>query len=252
MKIQMENKVAVITGGSRGIGQATAILFAEAGADIAITYRSNESAAIKVQQEIEKLGRKCIIIQAELSKVTDANNIVEIAMNELGRIDYLILNHGIWENNPIDSMTDENLAKTIDTNLNGCFYLTRAAVPHMKKNGSGSIVYISSTAGQRGEAFYSPYAASKGALISLTKSLAAELAPDNIRVNCVAPGWVITDMSKDALKKDTGGKITEKILVKRAGAPKEIAAPVLFIASEEASFITGEILNVNGGAVLCG
>ena len=250
--IEMSGKTALITGSSRGIGKACALMFADAGCNVVINYQRNEQAALEVQKAVEAKGVKGIIVQADMRSKKDIESMVDIAVGEFGKIDYLIVNHGIWEYNPIDSMTDENLAKTIDTNLTGCFYLTRAVVPHMKREKFGSIVYISSTAGQRGESFHSPYAATKGALISLTKSLAGELADDNIRVNCVAPGWVVTDMSIDALNADTEGKITEVIKLKRAAQPEEIAAPVLFIASEMASFITGEILNVNGGAVLCG
>ena len=127
-----------------------------------------------------------------------------------------------------------------------------AAVPHMKKRKSGSIINISSTAGQRGESFHSPYAASKGAVISLTKSLAVELAAYSIRVNCVAPGWVETDMSRPSLEEDRAGKVISQIPLGRVGTPEELAGPVLFLASDISTFITGEIINVNGGAVLCG
>jgi 3-oxoacyl-[acyl-carrier protein] reductase len=149
-------------------------------------------------------------------------------------------------------MDEERLKRTLDVNILGTFYPTMAVVPHMKKQRSGNIILVSSTAGQRGEAFHSPYAASKGAIISLTKSLAPELIEYNIRVNCVAPGWVDTDMSHEALIGPERDDILSKIPMGRAGSAEELAGPILFLASDLATFITGEILNVNGGAVLCG
>lgn len=248
----MTGKTAIITGGSRGIGEATAILFAQHGCNVVINYVENKEAAKRVQEKVQSFGVKGVIVQANMAVKKEVESMVEITMDQFGRIDSLVNNAGIWEYNAIDTMTDENLRRTVDINLMGCFYTSQAVVPHMKKQKSGTIIYISSTAGQRGEAFHSPYAATKGALISLTKSLAAELVEDNIRVNCVAPGWVVTDMSVPSLEEDKEGKITEKILMKRAADPKELAAPILFMASDMSTFITGEILNVNGGAVLCG
>ena len=177
---------------------------------------------------------------------------VDLSIKEFGKIDILINNAGIWNENPIDSMDTKLLQKTIDINILGCFYTAMAVVPHMKKRKSGVIVNISSTAGQRGESFHSPYAATKGALIAMTKSWGPELADYNIRVNCVAPGWVATDMSQASLDGPEGDSIRKVIPLGRAGTPEELAGPILFMASDMASFITGEILNVNGGAVLCG
>lgn len=250
--IEFHNKVALITGASRGIGKAIALMFAGAGGNVAINYLHNKTAAEDVKQECESHGVKAITVQANLGKRDDVFRMVDDCVKEFGRIDILVNNTGIWEYNPIDKMTEENLRRTIDINLMGSFYSSSAVTPYMKQQKSGSIIFISSTAGQRGEAFYSPYAASKSGLIGLTKSLAAELVDDNIRVNCVAPGWVVTDMSHEALHEEGSEVHLNKILMKRAASPDELAGPVLFLASDLATFITGEILNVNGGAVLCG
>lgn len=250
--IKFQNKVALITGGSRGIGKAISLMFAKTGANIAINYLQNKAAAEEVKKECESIGVKAITFQADMAKRNEVFQMIDDCIKEFGQIDILVNNTGIWEYNPIDSMTEENLKRTIDTNLLGCFYSSSAVTPYMRKQKYGSIIFISSTAGQRGEAFYSPYAASKSGLIGLTKSLAAELVDDNIRVNCVAPGWVETDMSRGALTTEDSEVHLNKILMKRAASPEELAGPVLFLASDMATFITGEVLNVNGGAVLCG
>jgi 3-oxoacyl-[acyl-carrier protein] reductase len=181
-------------------------------------------------------------------------------VKHFGRLDILIANHGVWpaEDVPIERMSEEQWRSTLSINLDGVFGLVKHAVAQMKaqprtKSPAGHIVLISSTSGQRGEAFHCDYSASKGALISLTKSLSAELAPAGIYVNCVAPGWVDTDMSAGALADPrTGEEIRRTIPLRRVGTPEEIAGPVLFLCTEFASFITGEIFNVNGGAVLVG
>ena len=250
--IDLSNKTVLVTGSSRGIGKAISIKLAEAGCDVAINYLQNEVEAIKVADEISKIGQKSCLVQADLANRNQVFKMVEMVINKLDKIDILVNNAGIWEYNPIDSVTEENLRRTIDINLMGCFYTSSAVVPYMKKQKSGNIIYISSTAGQRGEGHYSPYAATKSGLIGLTKSLAAELADDNIRVNCVAPGWVKTDMSIPSIEDEYGKEHLKKILMKRAAEPDELAGPVLFLASDLSSFITGEVLNVNGGAVLCG
>lgn len=250
--IKFDDKVALITGGSRGIGAATAVLFAKLGADVAINYFSNSEEAEKVKAEIEKLGRKCLVVKADVGKRADCEKLVESTISQYDKIDCLVNNAGIWTEAAIENMTDDILDRTVDVNIKGCFYMTTAAVPHMKKRKSGNIVFVSSTAGQRGEAWHSHYAASKGALISLTKSLCSELAPDGIRVNCVAPGWVDTDMSHEALISSDGPEYLSYIPIGRAATAEELAAPIVFMASEWASFIVGEVLNVNGGAVLVG
>ncbi|HDL02609.1 MAG TPA: 3-oxoacyl-ACP reductase FabG [candidate division Zixibacteria bacterium] len=250
--INLKGKVALITGASRGIGKAAAIMFAMAGSDVVVNYRRETAEAEKVKTECEKHGVKAIIAQADVGNRVDVERMVGRVIEEFGRIDVLVNNAGIWEYNAIDNIDLPRLKRTIDVNILGTYYPIMAVVPHMKRQKSGNIINISSTAGQRGEAFHSPYAASKGAIISLTKSLAPELVEHNIRVNCVAPGWVDTDMSHASLVSDEAGKILSLIPMGRAGTPEELAGPILFLASDLSTFITGEIINVNGGAVLCG
>src|SRR5579883_435843 len=227
--LSLEGKVALITGGSRGIGAATVRAFVAAGAKVMFNYQSARSQAGAVAR--------------------------------FGRLDILVANHGIWppQEAGIDVMSDAQWRTTIAVNLDSVFALIRHAVAQMKKQRSlgtgkgGHIVLISSTAGQRGEAFHVDYAATKGALISMVKGLSTELAPQDIYVNCVAPGWVDTDMSRPALNDPKAGpEILATIPLGRVGTPEEIAAPILFLCTEHAGFITGEVLNVNGGAVLIG
>ena len=250
--ISLKNKVTLITGASRGIGAATAVMFARAGSHVIINFRVDKEAAISVKAECEKHGVTALLAQADVSERAQVESMVEVAVREFDRIDVLVCNAGIWEHNPIDGMDEERLKRALDVNILGTFYSAMAVVPHMKRQRSGNIILISSTAGQRGEAFHSPYAATKGAVISLTKSLAPELIQYNIRVNCVAPGWVDTDMSHESLTGPERDDILSKIPMGRAGTAEELAGPILFLASDLSTFITGEILNVNGGAVLCG
>jgi 3-oxoacyl-[acyl-carrier protein] reductase len=250
--ISLKDKVALVTGASRGIGRAVAIMFAQAGCDVVVNYCNDRQSALKVKRAAEKSGVRAEIVKADMADHKEVDAMVDAAVRDFGTIDVLVCNAGIWKEHTIDKMSVAGLRETIDVNLLGTFYAIRAVVPHMKKKKSGVIITISSTAGQRGEPFHSPYAASKGAIISLTKSLAVELAPHNIRVNCVAPGWIDTDMARPALKGKEGARVIEEIPLGRVGTPEELAGPVLFLASDLSTFITGEILNVNGGAVLCG
>jgi 3-oxoacyl-[acyl-carrier protein] reductase len=252
MMLNLKGKVALVTGGSRGIGRATALMFAEAGCDVAVNYLSNEKAAREVEAAGKRHGVRMMPVKADLADKTQVGAMVDTVIKQLGRLDILVNNGGVWKEAAIEEMTDAQLRETVDINLNGVFFAIRAAVPQMKRQRSGNIINISSTAGQRGEAFHSHYAATKGAVISLTKSLAPELAPYNIRVNCVAPGWVATDMTYESLDAPDADKIFSLIPLGRVGTPEEIAGAVLFLASDLSTFITGEILNVNGGAVLCG
>jgi len=247
-----KNKTVLITGASRGIGAAAAKLFAESGANVVINYHQNHKSADTVLKQITASKGSARLFRADISDNAECQAMVDWTVREFGNLDILVNNAGIWKESPIESMTPEVLAETLNCNLNGSFYCTTAAAPYMKKSKSGNIIFVSSTAGQRGEAYHSHYAASKGALISLTKSLAPELAPYNIRVNCVAPGWVDTDMSHEALVSEDGPKYLSLIPLGRAGTVEEIAWPILFLASEMAGFITGEVLNINGGAVLVG
>ena len=251
--IDLENHVAIITGGSRGIGAAAAVILAKAGANVIITYVNNEKAAKEVQEEVTALGRKCIAIRANVSRPKSAKKVVEKAMQKFGQIDILINNAGIWTHGEMGKMTEEIWKETMEINLDGVFHMINAVVPYMKKRRYGKIINMSSTAGQRGEAFHSHYAASKGAIISLTKSLSTELGSYNINVNSVAPGWVATDMSSEALKNPRlMDEVLKGIPLGRIPTPEDIAGPILFLASDLARHVTGEILNVNGGSVLVG
>jgi len=256
--LSLSGKVALISGGSRGIGAAVVRMFAAAGAKVAFSYQ-------KARSQAEALAKECgtsicYAIAADLNHPEAARVLVAETIKHFGRIDILVANHGVWpaDDIAIDRMTNEQWRSTLSINLDGVFGLVKHAVGQMKSqartgSAAGHIVLISSTSGQRGEAFHCDYSASKGALISMTKSLASELAPNGIYVNCVAPGWVDTGMSAGALADPrTGEKIRGTIPIGRVGKPEEIAAPVLFLCTEHAGFITGEIFNVNGGAVLVG
>ncbi len=250
--IDLSGKVMLVTGASRGIGRATALMAARAGAHIAVHYRDRRNEAEVVCEQAQRQGVTATALQADIARREQVDAMVSRVVAHFGRIDIVVNNAGIWKYDPIDQIADDVLKETIDVNLLGCYWVIKASVPHMIRQKSGNIINIASTAGQRGEAFHSSYASTKGALISLTKSLAVELAPHNIRVNCVAPGWVLTDMSRDALEEDSDRSIVAKIPMGRIGTPDELAGPVVFMASDLSSFVTGEILNVNGGAVLCG
>ena len=252
--LSLPDRVAVITGGSRGIGAATVKMFAAAGAKVLFNYQQNRTAADRVVNECGT--DRCAAVQANLRNVESARELIERAVQRFGGVDILVANHGIWppEDVPIDRMTDQQWHETIAINLDSVFGLVKHAVAQMKKQGrGGSIVLVSSTAGQRGESFHCDYAAAKGAVISMVKGLSTELAPDRIRVNCVAPGWVATDMAAPALNHPvTREKVFNTIPLRCVATPEEIAAPILFLCTEHAGFITGEIFNVNGGAVLVG
>jgi 3-oxoacyl-[acyl-carrier protein] reductase len=251
--ISLEGKVAVVTGGSRGIGAAVVKLFWRAGASVVFSYRKDRAAAGRVIAECD--DKSVVAVKAEVSRMKDAEALVAAAVARFERLDILVANAGIWnaEDVPIDRMTERQWDEMLDINLKGVYTVTHQAVKQMKKQKSGRIIHISSTAGQRGEAFHSHYGASKGGIISFVKGLSTELAADGILVNCVAPGWVDTDMARPALEDpDVSSKIANVIPLGRVGTPDEIAGPVLFLAGEHSTFITGEILNVNGGAVLVG
>ena len=251
--IDLSGLVALVTGGSRGIGAAAAKMFAAAGADVVISYRNNHRAAQEVVAAVEEEGREALAVAGELSREADAAALVKGALDRFGRIDILVNNHGIWTGGAVDTMPPEIWDETMAVNLRAVFLVTQHAVRVMKGSGGGTVINVSSTAGQRGEAFHSHYAASKGAIIALTKSLAPELAQYNITVNCVAPGWVDTDMCAEVFA-DKGYKeeVRRSIPVGRIPPPEDIAGPIIFLASKLARHINGEVLNVNGGSVLCG
>lgn len=256
--LSLSGKVALISGGSRGIGAATVRMFAGAGAKVGFSYRTARAQAEALAKECG--ADLCYPVAADLKNPESARALVAETVRHFGRLDILVANHGVWpeQDVAIDRMSDEQWRSTLSINLDGVFGLVKYAVAQMKAQTrtsgvAGHIVLISSTSGQRGEALHCDYSATKGAIISLTKSLSSELAPDGIYVNCVAPGWVDTDMSAGALADPKiGDKIRSTIPLGRVGRPEEIAAPVLFLCTEHAGFISGEVFNVNGGAVLVG
>lgn len=256
--LSLSGKVALISGGSRGIGAATVRMFTAAGAKVAFSYRNARSQADSLAKECG--AEVCYPIACDLNTSDAARGLVAETVKHFGRVDIVVANHGVWpvQDVAIDRMPDEQWRSTLSINLDGVFGLVKHGVAQMKtqprKAGpAGHIVLISSTSGQRGEAYHCDYSATKGAVISMTKGLSTELAPFGIYVNCVAPGWVDTDMSAEALADPRSGEeIRRTIPMGRAGKPEEIAGPVLFLCTEHASFITGEVFNVNGGAVLAG
>ncbi len=253
--ISLAGKAALITGGSRGIGAAAVKLFAQAGADVVFNYNKAKDAAAQVEQEARKHGTRVEAFKADVSKHRDNEKLVQQTIARLGRLDILVANAGVWNQDdlPIEKMTEKQWDEMMQVNLKSVYSIIHFAVPHMIRQKSGKIIPISSTAGQRGEAFHTHYGASKGAIISFTKGLATELARHNILVNCVAPGWVATDMSNPVLETKAGQKMAQTVIpLGRAATAEEIAGPILFAASDLANFMTGEIINVNGGAVLCG
>jgi 3-oxoacyl-[acyl-carrier protein] reductase len=257
--MSLEGKVALITGGSRGIGAATVRLFRQAGAKVVFSYLSSTS---KAETLVTECGgpEHCRAIQQPLSTPEDGHALVAAAVAAFGRLDCVILNHGIWPSHdaPFATMTTAQWRGTLGTNLDSVFGAVQAAVAQMQsqpQTGSarGHIVLVSSTAAQRGEAFHADYAASKGALVSLTKSLSSELIGQGIYCNCVAPGWVATEMSLAVLSDpETSKPLLSLIPLGRPAHVDEIAAPILFLCTPFAGFISGEIFNVNGGAVLIG
>ena len=252
--IHLTGKVAIITGASRGIGAATAIKFAQAGIrGLVINYNRDRKASQQVAAECQKLGAEAMPIRADVSRIAAVNRMVQTTLDRFGSLDILVANAGIWKEAAIEKMTEREWDETVDVNLKSIYACCHAAARVMIQRRRGTMILVSSTAGQRGEPFHAHYAATKGAVISMTKSLAAELGSRGITVNCVAPGWVATDMTEDALKdRKQQRKIRELIPLGRVATPDEIAGPILFLASDLASHVTGEVLNVNGGSVLCG
>jgi 3-oxoacyl-[acyl-carrier protein] reductase len=266
VELSLAGKVALVTGGSRGIGAATVRLMRQAGARVVFSYRAAEEQAAAL---VEECGGEefCRAVQQELATVEDGQALVAAAVAVFGRLDVLVVNHGIWPSHdqPISTMTTAQWRETLGVNLDSVFGLVQAGVAAMLRQGPGNreqgigndvrghVVLVASTAAQRGEAFHADYAASKGALISLTKSLSSELAPQGILCNCVAPGWVRTEMSAAALADPvTSKKALAPIPLGRVAEPEEIAGPIVFLCTKWAGFVSGEVFNVNGGAVLVG
>ena len=280
--IRLDGRVALITGGSRGIGAAAVEMFAAAGARVVFSYHRHRAAAQRVARRVRRRGGDVVAVRADLSRVSDARRLVQATRRRFRRLDILVANAGIWNevDIPIEKLGERDWDRMLDTNLKSVYAVIRFAVPVMKRQpllrsslrlrslrlGSGRagqassggqvrgrIIAVSSTAGQRGEAFHAHYAASKGGIISLVKGLSTELAPHGILVNCVAPGWVDTDMARPVLKRARSRRWVERqIPLGRVARAEEIAGPILFLASDLATFMTGEIVNINGGSVLVG
>ncbi len=246
--MRFKDKVVLITGASRGIGRSTALLFAKEGAKVIVNYQKAEKEANEVVREISKIGSEAIVLKCDVSKEEEVKKMIFEGIKKFGRIDVLVNNAGIVFDVPLFEKTLDQWTKTLGVNLIGVFLCSKYVAAHMKKQKSGVIINISSTNGiDTLNTESADYDASKTGVISLTKNLASELAP-NIRVNCIAPGWVGTDINK-GLPKDYVAEETEHILMKRFGKPEEIAKAVLFLASEDASFITRTTLVVDGGYI---
>jgi 3-oxoacyl-[acyl-carrier protein] reductase len=249
----LEGKRALITGGSRGIGAAAAELFAECGAHVAIGYKNRKADAESLAAALRaKHGVKTFAHASDIATMPGATELIDRAAEALGGLDFFVGNAGIWiaDESPLGEMSDAQWRRTMSENVDAMFYSTRAAIRRL--NDGGRIVLVSSTAGQRGEACHADYAASKGAMISFVKSLAPELARRGVTVNSVAPGWVDTEMCEPAVAGGGRDRISKGIPVGRVAAPRDIAGPIVFLCSELARHITGEIVNVNGGSVLVG
>jgi len=249
--IALNGRTALVTGGGRGIGRAVVAMLARAGADVAIAYRSRAAEAEAIADEVRALGRRAITLGGDLADPAVAERLAAGVATAFGRLDIFVANAGVWppDEVPLGRLPPDRWRATMAANLDAVFHSTRAALGLMGPG--GRVVLVSSTAGQRGEAGHADYAASKGALIALTKSLAVEYAPD-ILVNCVAPGWVDTEMAEPAFGGDEKERIAGTIPLRRIPTAEQIAGPIVFLCSDLASHVTGEILNVNGGSVLCG
>jgi 3-oxoacyl-[acyl-carrier protein] reductase len=251
MELDVKGRVALVTGGSRGIGRAAALRLARAGAQVVVNYLRDAEAAAEVVRLIEAEGGRSLTFKADVTRTGESEGLVRATLDAFGRVDVLVCNAGVWEGSALEEMPEELWERALETNLKGTWAACRAAVPSMKREGFGRIVIVSSTAGQRGEAFYSNYAASKGGQIAFMKSLAAELAPHGINVNAVAPGWVETEMTQEALSEPSRrAEALRGIPLGRFATPDEIALPILFLCSGWARHLTGSVLSVNGGSVL--
>ena len=251
--LKLHGQVAIVTGGSRGIGKAIVELLAALGAQVVVNYLKDKAAAETTIEAVRAAGGDGISFQADVANPLEAQRLIDATTERFKRVDILVCNAGIWEGAPIDEMTESLWDRTQNINLKGTWAVCRAVVSQMKQQRSGRIVILTSTAGQRGEANFSNYAASKGAQIAFTKSLADELGGWGINVNAVAPGWVVTEMTREALGDAASReRIAATIPVRKIATPEDIAAPVAFLCTDWARHITGEILNVNGGSVLCG
>ena len=253
MMIDLSGQNAVVTGGARGIGRAVSLMLAEAGANVAVGYLERRVDAEDVVERVRAIGRRALAFGGDVSDPGVLPAAIERIQVEIGPVSIGVANAGIWRRAPINAMSREQWDEMVAVNLSSVYELCRHLTPGMIQRKQGKLVLITSTAGQRGEAYYSHYAATKGGIIALTKSLAAELGPSGINVNAVAPGWVetemVTEVAADAAAWD---EIREAIPLKRIGQPEDIAGAVLYLVSSLARHVQGEVVNVNGGSVLCG
>jgi len=242
----LKGKTAVVTGASRGIGRAIALKLAEQGANIAVNYASSEQEGLKLAQEIENLGGRALVLKADVSVFSEAEQLIAMAKAEFGTIDILVNNAGITRDGLLMRMSEDDFDRVVEVDLKGVFNCTRHAVPIMVKQKSGRIVNITSVVGILGNAGQVNYAAAKAGVIGLTKSLAKEIGSRNITVNAVAPGFIETDMTS-GLSDKVRELTKESIALKRFGKPENIADTVLFLASDAGEYITGQVISVDGG-----
>jgi len=247
--MDLENKVALVTGASGGIGRAVALALAAQGADIAVNFSGNVEAAEKVKKEVESLGRKAIIVQASVASSAEVEGMVKSVLDHFGKIDILVNNAGITRDNLLMRMKEEDWDAVLETNLKGIFLCTKAVAKPMMKQRSGKIINIASVSGQMGNAGQANYAAAKAGVIGFTKTVARELAPRNITSNAVAPGFIATKMT-DVLPEEVKENILKQVPLARLGNPEEVAHAVVFLASPKADYITGQVISVNGGMVM--
>lgn len=249
--INLEGKTAVVTGGSRGIGRAICLGLAQCGAQIVFGYQHNQDAAEETASLIRAHGVRVEMVRGDVASARANEMLFQRAKEVFGAVDIAVCNAGIWRKAPIDEMSEDEWRETMKINLDAGYLFSRMAASVMKNQKFGKLIFIASTAGVRGEAYHAHYAASKGAILALTRSLASELGYYNINVNCVAPGWVETDMTAHVFEDDTFRRtVRQSIPLRRIGSPEDIAGPVVFLASSLARHIQGEIINVNGGSVM--
>lgn len=247
--MEEERKIVLITGGSRGIGKETAKVYAENGYDVAINYVSDRTDVEGIKKEFQDMGVKCLMIKADVSNEEDVNNMAEKVISEFGKIDVLVNNAGITKDTLLMRMSKEDFDKVIDINLKGTFLVTKEVSKYMMKKRCGSIINLSSVVGVAGNSGQSNYSASKAGIIGFTKSIAKELASRNIRANAVAPGFIETDMT-NVLKDEVKESIGNQIPLKRMGTAREVAEVIYFLGTEKSSYITGQVINIDGGMVM--